>query len=112
MKLYKHIGRTNNKENKKMLMPHHRAIEFIERYPDLEMTAQRLKDSDLWLIVIDQEDIPQSAKDFIKAHATYYYERQLDLDLPLTASTVTPETPEELDDGILDEIREALSDHL
>ena len=69
-----------------MLMPHHRATQFIHDYPDLEMTAQSLEGCDTWLIVIDQEDIPQSAKDFISAHATYYYERQLELPLetPLT----------------------------
>ena len=72
-----------------MLMPHHRATQFINDFPDLEMEAERLKGCDTWLIVIDQKEIPDEVKAFIDAHATYYYERQLelplDLDLPLTS---------------------------
>ena len=64
-----------------MLMSNHRALQFINDFPDLEMEAQRLQDSDFWLIIIDQDEIPEAAQSFIDAHATYQCPRQLELPL-------------------------------
>ena len=64
-----------------MLMLHHHAQTFINDYPDLEMEAQRLQGSDVWLIIIDQDEIPEAAQSFIDAHATYQCPRQLELPL-------------------------------